>query len=154
MFIALLLFVNAGTQVTSIVIITRTCIYLRYKIIQSNQFFKSVKRDTVEKQNVVNMGRLMEILQEQVKPTVSVFIAQGIDAVFNGFAMVIMILVGMVGSDFAIQSSMLLALNLCQYCSHAVVYALRDKYIRKEFMNTYEKIMGPRKSKVIMLNGQ
>ena len=82
------------------------------------------------------------------------FIAQGIDAVFNGFAMVIMILVGMVGSDFAIQSSMLLALNLCQYCSHAVVYALHDKYIRKEFMNTYEKIMGPRKSKVIMLNGQ
>ena len=82
MFIALLLLINAGTMVTSIAIITGTCIYLRYKIIHSKKFFKSVKRSTAEEQKAVKVGRLMEILQEQVKPTFSVFIAQGIDAVF------------------------------------------------------------------------
>ena len=82
------------------------------------------------------------------------FIAGGIDAVFNGFSMVIMFLVGMLGSDFAIQDHVVLAMNLCQYCSHAVVYGLRDKDIRKEIMDTYKKIMGPKKSKVIRLNGQ
>ena len=154
MFIALLFLVNVGTYVTSITIITGTCIYLRYKIIHSKQFFKSVKRNTAEKQKEVKVGRLMEVLQEQVKPTFSVFIAGGIDAVFNGLSMVIMFLVGMLGSDFAIQDHVVLAMNLCQYCSHAVVYGLRDKDIRKEIMDTYKKIMGPKKSKVIRLNGQ
>ena len=64
-------------------IITGTCIYLRYKIITSKQFFNSVKKNTAEEQKAVKVGRLMEILQEQVQPTVSVFIAQGIDAVLN-----------------------------------------------------------------------
>ena len=154
MFIAFLFFVNVGTYVTSITIITGTSIYLRYKIIHLNQFFKSVKKSTAEKQKEVKVGRLMEVLQKQVKPTFLVFIAGGIDAMFNGFSMVIMFLVGMLGSDFAIQDHVVIAISLCQYCSHAVVYALRDKDIRKELKDTYKKIMGPKKSKVIRLNGQ
>ena len=96
----------------------------------------------------------MEILEEQVKPTLSVFIAQGIDVVFNVFATIIIFLVTQLGSELAIQYHLLLAVQLCQYCSHAVVYGLRDEYIRKEVMGIYEKIRGPKKSKVIILNGQ
>ena len=77
MFTAFLFLVNVGTYVTSITIITGTSIYLRYKIIHLNQFFKSVKKSTAEKQKEVKVGRLMEVLQKQVKPTLLVFIAGG-----------------------------------------------------------------------------
>ena len=52
-------------------------------IIHSNRFFKSVKRNTTEKRKAAKVGRLIEILEEQLKPTLSVFIAGGIDAMFN-----------------------------------------------------------------------
>ena len=154
MFIALLLLINAGTMVTSIAIIMGTCIYLRYKIIHSKKFFKSVKRSTAEEQKAVKVGRLMEILQEQVKPTFSVFIAQGIDAVFIVLGMIFIFGLGILGSHLPILSHILVAIKVCQQCSHAVVYGLRDKYISKEIKGIYEKIRGPKKSKVIVLNGQ
>ena len=75
--------VFAANHVASFAIITGTSIYLRYKIIHSKRFFKSVKKSTAEQEKAMKVGRMMEILEEQVKPTVSVFIAQGIDAVFN-----------------------------------------------------------------------
>ena len=94
----------------------------------------------------------MEILQEQLKPTFSVFIAGGINAVFTGLEMVIIFL--LLDSDSSILYHILSAIKLCQYFSHAVVYGLRDKYIYEQIMNIYEKIRGPKKSKVIVLNGQ
>ena len=79
----LFILIAIGTLVVSIFIITGTSIYLRYKIIHSNRFYKSMKRSAAEEQKAVKVGRLVEILQEQIKPTFSVFIAGGIDAVFN-----------------------------------------------------------------------
>ena len=154
MFIALLLLNNAGIMVTSITIITGTCIYLRYKIIHSKRFFKSVKRSTAEEQKAVKVGRLMEILQEQLRLTFTVFIAQGIDAVFIVLGMICIFVVGILGSHLPMLSHMLVAIKVCRQCSHAVMYGLRDKYIYKKIMEIYEKIRGPKKSKVIVLNGQ
>ena len=154
MFVALLLLINVGTKVTSTTIITGTCIYLRYKIIHSKRFFNSVKKSTAEEQKAIKVGRLMEILQEQLKPTFSVFIAGGIDAVFNGLGIVIIFLVGLLDLDSPILYHVLFAIRFCQYFSHAVVYGLHDKYIYKEIMSICEKIRGPKKSKVIVLNGR
>ena len=154
MLIDLLLLVITGTHVTSMTVITGICIYLRYKIVHSKRFFKSIKRNAAEEQKAVKVGRLMEILEEQVKPTLSVFIAGGIDAVFNVFAMIIVLIVVTLNANTSLPNHVMLAITLCQYCSHAVVYGLRDKCIRKEVMDIYEKIRGPKKSKVIMLNGQ
>ena len=142
--ISLLFLVIAGTLVTSTAIITGTCVYLHYKIIHSNRFFKSVRRrNATEEQKAVKVGRLMEILQEQVKPTFSVFIAGGIDAVFNVFGIIFVSVGAKFGSEFLIRFHILiLAVRFCQYCTHAVVYALRDKHIRKEIFNTFRKIMG------------
>ena len=136
------------------VIIAGTCIYLRHKIIHSNRFFKSVKRNTTEKQKVAKVGRLIEILEEQLKPTLSVFIAGGIDAMFNIFLIIIILLGSIFGFETLIRNNVTLAIRLCQYCSHAVVYALHEKNIGKEIMDLYAKIKGPKKSKVIMLNRQ
>ena len=134
-------------------IITGTCIYLRYKVIHSKRFFNSVKKNTAEEKKAVKVGRLMEILQEQVQPTVSVFITQGIDAVFNVLGIIIF-LVAMLNLDLPILGPTLLAIQLCKYFIHAVVYGMHDKQIRKEIKGIYEKIRGSKKSKVTMLNGQ
>ena len=66
-----------------IVLITITSIYLRYRIIKSKNFFHSVKRDAAQERKSNKVGRLAEILQEQVKPTLAVFRVGGIHAVLD-----------------------------------------------------------------------
>ena len=82
------------------------------------------------------------------------FIAQGIDAVFIVLGMIFIFGLGILGSHLPILSHILVAIKVCQQCNHAVVYGLRDKYISKEIKGIYERIRGPKKSKVIVLNGQ
>ena len=150
----LLFLMIVGTLVVSICIITGTSIYLRYKIIHSNQFFRTVKRTPAEEQKAVRVGRLVEILQEQMKPTFSVFIAGGFDAVFNALTIIMFFLDRMLCSSPCIVNLIALLLSFCQYFSHAVVYAVRDKDIRKEILEVYKSIRGPKKSKVVPLTGQ
>ena len=83
-----------------IVLITITSIYLRYRIIKSNNFFHSVKRSAAQQRKSHKAGRLAEILQEQVKPTVAVFCVGGIDAVVD-----ILLAFGAVVSNFFSPSS-------------------------------------------------
>ena len=111
MLVASLLLVNVVTQLTSIAIIIGTCIYLHCKIIHSKRFFNSVKKNTAEEQKAVKFGRLMEILQEQVKPTVSVFIAQGIDAVFNGLGIIVIFLLALLNLYLPILGPALLTIQ-------------------------------------------
>ena len=66
-----------------IVLITITSIYLCYRIIKSNNFFHSVKRNADQERKSIKAGRLAEILQEQVKPTLAVFGVGGIDAALD-----------------------------------------------------------------------
>ena len=66
-----------------IMLITITSIYLRQRIIKSKKFFHSVKRTAAQQRESTKAGRLAEILQEQVKPTLAVFRVGGIDAVLD-----------------------------------------------------------------------
>ena len=66
-----------------IIMIIITSIYLRQRIIKSKKFFHSVKRTAAQQRESTKAGRLAEILQEQVKPTLAVFRVGGIDAVFD-----------------------------------------------------------------------
>ena len=142
------------TLMTSMCVITGTSIYLRHKIIHSNRFFNSVKRSGTEEQKAVRVGRLVEILQEQVKPTFSVFIAGGIDATFNILGIVVLIVVQALGYSFYFTSLIIIPSQFCQYFSHAVLYAMRDNDIRQEILRIYRNFRGSEKSKVIVLNGQ
>ena len=140
------IFIAVGTLVVSTCIITGTSIYLRYKIIRSNRVFNSVKRTTTEEQNTIKAGRLAEILQEQVRPTFTVFIAGGIDAIFNILIIVVFSLEGALYSALFILDFLVVPLFYCQYFSHAMVYAVRDKDIRKEILVIYNNIRSPKKS--------
>ena len=74
-----------------IVLITITSIYLCHRIIKSKRFFHSVKRDAAQERKSNKAGRLAEILQEQVKPTLAVFRVGGIDALLD--ILIIMVVV-------------------------------------------------------------
>ena len=74
---------------TPIVLITITSIYLRQRIIKSKNFFHSVKRNAAQEKKSNKAGRLAEILEEQVKPTMAVFRVGGIDAVLDILAVVL-----------------------------------------------------------------
>ena len=112
----LFLFIS-GSLAVSVCIITGTCIYLCYKIIHSNQVFKSVKRNASEEQKAVKVGRLVEVLQEQVKSTFSMFMAGGIDAAFEGLGIIFLIWRRIVAFDskLSFRNFIVVSTQFCQY---------------------------------------
>ena len=143
-----------ATLIISMCVISGTSIYLRYKIIHSNRFFNSVKRTAAEKEKAVRVGRLVEILQEQAKPTFLVFIAGGIDVIFIMLAVLALLLVGVVGHSFYLRAFITIPSFVGQHFSHTVLYAMRDNDIRKEILRIYRNFRGSERSKVIVLNRQ
>ena len=79
-----------------LIVVTTTSIYLRHRIIKSKNFFHSVKRNAAQERKSNKAGRLAEILQEQVKPTMAVFRVGGIDAVLDMISAVIITVAALV----------------------------------------------------------
>ena len=113
--------------ITPIVLITITSIYLRYRIIKSNNFFHSVKRSAAQERKSHKAGRLAEILQQQVKPTLAVFRVGGIDVVLD----ILIALIGIVlnflsptGTTGLIVTTQIVGviIQYLQSANHAVVY--------------------------------
>ena len=144
--------VTVASLITSIVIITTTSIYLRYRIIKSNRFFHSVKRSAAEERKSIKAGRLVEVLQEQLKPTLSVFIAGGIDGAFSLLMAIIIIttIIFMPSTFLYVKQLVLIPLQYCQSVSHSLVYGFRDKDIRKKLLNLIK--FNQKHSKVVVLN--
>ena len=129
--------VAVGSLITSFLIITTTSIYLRYKIIKSNRFFHRYNRSAAEEQKSTKAGRLAEVLQEQLKPTLSVFIAGGIDSAFSLLhGIIIIIALSFIPSTFLYTKQLaIIPLQYCQSISHSLVYGFRVKNIRQKFLN-------------------
>ena len=146
-----------GPMIVSIVLITVTSIYLRHRIIKSNKFFHSVKRSATEEQKSIKAGRLVEILQEQIKPTLSVFIAGGVDGTLNILFVIIFIMASSDASSMAslyVVQFILMSVQLCQSLSHILSYGLYNKKIRKRLLDNYcsSKYCSTTQSKVVNLN--
>ena len=112
-----------------ILLITLTSIYLRYRIIKSNNFFYSVKRNAAQETKSLKAGRLAEILREQVKPTLAVFRVGGIDAALD----ILIVLISVVASFLNPSSSatctfivitrfMVIPIQYIQSANHSLVY--------------------------------
>ena len=112
---------------TPIVLITITSIYLRYRIIKSNNFFHSVKRSAAQQRKSHKAGRLVEILQEQVKPILAIFRVGGIDAVIDILTVVIAVVSNFFSPSnttaFVVTSQFVLfSTQYLQSANHALVY--------------------------------
>ena len=149
-----------GPMIMSAVLITFTSIYLRYRIIKSNKFFHSVKRSAAEERKSIKAGRLVEILQEQIKPTLSVFIAGGVDGTLNMlFVIIVYILSFSTDSTIVflyVVQFVLLPVQFCQSLSHILSYGLYNKEIQKRLLDNYcsSKCCSSTRSKVVFLNRQ
>ena len=102
---------------------------------QVKKFFHSVKRNAAQERKSIKAGRLLEILQEQVKPTLAIFRVDGIDAVLD-------ILIGVISAVlfvFYLSSTMtyivtvliMIPIQFLQSANHALVYNcdIREKMI-------------------------
>ena len=121
---------------TPIVLITITSIYLHYRINKSKNFFHSVKRNAAQERKSNKAGRLAEILQEQVKPTMAVFRVGGIDAVLDMISTAISSVAIFVSPSstmaFIVIAQLMGALNVyLQSVNHWLVYNIdiREKMI-------------------------
>ena len=113
--------------ITPIVLITITSIYLRYRIIKSNNFFHSVKRNAAQRRELSNAGRLAEILQEQIKPTLSVFRVGGIDAALDTLIALIAVVANLLNPSstmaFIVTTQfMVIPIQYIQSANHSLVY--------------------------------
>ena len=133
-----------------IVLITITSIYLRYRIIKSNNFFHSVKRSAAQETKSHKAGRLAEIFQEQVKPTLAVFRVGGIDAVLDIFFVLISVVLNFLSPSSTtvfIVTTLFVAIPIqyLQSANHALVY---NSDIREKIIGCIR--MRNKRSKVIM----
>ena len=124
------------TLFISIALITITSIYLRYRIIKSNNFFHSVKRNAAQQRKSHKAGRLAEILQEQIKPTLAVFRVGGIDAVLDILFALISVLISFFSPSgtmpFIVATQFVaIPIQYLQSVNHALVYNpdIREKII-------------------------
>ena len=136
-------------EVLCFVLLLLASAYLRYKIIKSNQFFHGIQRNTSDREKAVREGTLVEVLMEQVKPTLSVLITGGIDGLFD-----LMLIVCFISSNglpsttqFLVQQIVGFSLLYCQSLSRALCFGLYSKKIREKVFAFY-----PRQSRVIILN--
>ena len=139
---------------TSMLLITGTSIYLRYKIIKSNRFFHGIHRTAADREKSNRAGRLVEKLQEQVKPTISVFIVGGFDGLFNLLFIFFAVLKAFipVNADLHLMHLVGFPLLLCQSMVHSLAYGFYNKEIKKEIFTCSRPCT--KRSKVIVLNGQ
>ena len=149
----LFLLVILGCFLISIVTITITSIYLRYRIIKSKNFFHSVKRNAAQERKSITAGRLTEILEEQVKPTLAVFRVGGIDAVLD----ILLALIIAVANLFILSDTLTyiviiqfvgIPIQYLQSVNHALVYNVD---IREKMINGCIRPKNKR-SKVIVLH--
>ena len=116
-----------------IVLITMTSIYLRHRIIKSKNFFHSVKRSTAQERKSNKAGKLAEILQEQVKPTLAVFRVGGIDAVLDILIALLYSVVSLINSTGSIVTTQFIGIPIqyIQSANHSLVYNcdIREKII-------------------------
>ena len=111
---------------TPIVLITITSIYLRQRIIKSKNFFHSVKRSAAQERKSNKAGRLAEILEEQVKPTMAVFRVGGIDAVLDILSAVTVAVAFLVSPSntvaFIVTAIIGISIEYLQSVNHCLVY--------------------------------
>ena len=141
-----------GCFIMPFVLITLTSIYLRQRIIKSNNFFHSVKRNAAQEGKSNKAGRLAEILQEQVKPTLAVFRVGGIDAILDILFAIIVVVLGFLypsNTIVYIVTAQIVAVPIryTQSANHTLVYNsnIREKIF--DYINVRNK-----HSKVIILH--
>ena len=132
-------------------LVTISAVYLRHKIIHVKAYIRDLHQYGMDRSKLSKSQRLKELLTEQVKPTIRVFVVGGMDGLFTLLTAVI--------TAFSLYSTPIvhililqvvsIPLFFLQSLSHALSYGFYNREIRNEMHLCY-----PKHSQVIVLNGQ
>ena len=152
----LLRLVLVGPQLVTVLAIIITSIYFRYRVVKSKKFFERTHRNAVERRKAISAGTLLDKLRKELRPTISVLIMGGVDAMFNLLTPVIWAATRLVFTDPHIRrlntQLIILIPQLCQSLSHSLTYGIYNKEIRKQ-INKFRKNIFLKHSKIITLAG-
>ena len=147
-----ILFLLPITEILATVMIIATSMYLRQKIIKSNKLFRIPRGNAADERKATRAGKLLEVLEEQLKPTMSVLIVGGIDGLFdllNPIIYFVTVVINPAALEYVIEF-VLIPLSFFQMLSHVLTYGMYNKNIRKEVCG-YKEICS-KESKVVTLN--
>jgi len=137
-------------EVLCFMLLLLVSVYLHYKIIKSNRFIHGIQRNASDREKAVRAGRLVEVLMEQVKPTLSVLIAGGMDVLFDLMTIIFFIVLNSLSSSaqqLLVQQIIAFGQLYCQSLCRALCFGLYNKEIREKMLACY-----PKQSRVIVLN--
>jgi len=138
-------------EVSTFMLILFVSLYLQYKIRKSNRFIHGIQKNALDREKAVRVGRLVEVLREQVKPMLSVLITGGIDGLFD-LLLITVILILALGSpttQFFVSEIADVSLLYCQLLSHLLCFGLFNKEIQEKILTCY-----PKQSQVVVLNSR
>ena len=137
---------------SSFVLTITSAIYLRHKIIHVKAYIRELHRCGMERGKLSKSQRLKELLTEQFKPTIAVFVVGGVDAVGNLLFAIIALYIQISTTPierFQIFQIVVVPLLFLQLLSHSLSYGLYNKNIPDEMRPCY-----PKRSQVIVINRQ
>jgi len=127
-----------------------SAVYLRHKIIHIKAYICELQRCGMDKGKLSKSQRLKELLKEQVKPTIGVFVVGGIDALgvlLNGMIIIFLRVFTTPIEQFQFYQIIIVPLFFLQSLSHSLSFGFYNKTIRDEMHPCY-----PKRSRVIVLN--
>jgi len=143
--------VSLVVYILTFLLIIFSSLYLRHKIIHVKTYIRDLQESGTPERKLSKSQRLKELLTEQVKPTIGVFVVGGMDGVCNLLIGTILVFARTFPPivQFQIIQIILVPLFLLQSLSHSLSYGLWNKNIRDEMCPCY-----PKRSRVIVLNQQ
>ena len=129
-----------------------SAVYLRHKIIHIKAYIRDLQQSDSNRRKLNRSQRLKELLSEQVKPTIGVFVVGGMDGVCNLLIGTILVFFRVFSTpivQFQIYQTVVVPLFYLQTLSHSLSYGFYNKEIRDEMFPWY-----PKQSRVIVLNRQ
>jgi len=140
------------SYVSSVLLITISAVYLRHKIIHVRAYVRDLQQNGSAQRKLNRSQRLKELLTEQVKPTIGVFVVGGMDAVVTLLAGTIIVYFRVNYTpivQFQIYQTVTIPLFFLHSLSHSLSYGIWNKNIRDEMRPCY-----PKRSRVIVLYRQ
>jgi len=141
-----------AVYLTSSLLTIASAVYLCHKIIHIKAYISELHRCGMDKGKLSKSQRLKELLKEQVKPTIAVFIVGGIDALgilLNGMIVIFLRVFATPIEHFQFYQIIIVPLFFLQSLSHSLSFGFYNKTIRDEMRPCY-----PKRSRVIVLNRQ
>ena len=151
--------IQGPIRVIAAAFIIATNAFLYYKVHQSNKKAKeNMRTGSSGEEETKRLNKLVQKLRSHMKPTISLLLLGGIEAIISLLLPITHMNIGALGpaGELYVSQFFLYTIHSCIRLSHSLVYGLYMKQIRQRLPNYNISSCPkyPRRSKVIVLNQQ